>query len=222
MVHIVYTKIEEEIPDNIWQVYLRQIPVSMQERNQRFLRWQDRHANLMGKIILIEAIRHYGLSADCLQNISYNAYGKPSLEGLVEFNISHSGEYVICAVSKEIKLGIDIEQIKPTNLSDFKAVMTSMQWDEIERSENILKKFYSYWVTKESVIKADSRGLSIPLEDIEIFSDRATILSSNQAWFTRQLKVDDNYCAVLATDTFISDLQIQMRYFPIISSCDHK
>ncbi len=42
-----------------------------------------------------------------------NHYGKPYLNGYPNyyFNISHSGEFVVCAISNN-PVGIDIEQIK--------------------------------------------------------------------------------------------------------------
>lgn len=63
--------------------------------------------------LLKEALqREYAIDmADCVERKSEN--GKPYLEGVPFcFNLSHSGEYVACALS-DSDVGVDIEEIKP-------------------------------------------------------------------------------------------------------------
>ncbi|MDQ6630282.1 MAG: 4'-phosphopantetheinyl transferase, partial [Verrucomicrobiota bacterium] len=45
----------------------------------------------------------------------YGAHGKPVLRGKksLQFNLSHSGDLMLCAISRERDLGIDLEKISP-------------------------------------------------------------------------------------------------------------
>jgi 4'-phosphopantetheinyl transferase len=100
-----------------------------------------------------------------------NEYGKPVLHepNGIHFNISHSGNWVVCAVDDTV-VGIDVEMIKPI---DFKIAERFFSRDEyisfMNQPEEIkLKYFYMIWTLKESYIKAEGKGLSIPLNSFTI------------------------------------------------------
>lgn len=92
--------------------------------------------------------------------------GKPYVEGPKQlyFNMSHAGAYSVCAFSQK-PVGVDIEEIGPVDLSiaqrhycnsEYADIMSHLERDRI-------KRFYQYWVLKESFTKAVGLGLSIPL-----------------------------------------------------------
>jgi 4'-phosphopantetheinyl transferase len=76
--------------------------------------------------------------------------------------------------------------------------MTDEQWKVINNADDPLRSFYTFWTIKESVIKADSRGLSIPLNDIHISKSYAQL--EDRLWHLHELKLHKNYCAHLASD----------------------
>jgi 4'-phosphopantetheinyl transferase len=193
--------------------YLKYLPAEMQERNAHFVRWQDKYANLMGYILLLEGLQKFNIGPECLCSMLYNKYGKPSLKEPVNFNISHSEDLVVCAVGKDIQFGVDVEKIRPVELDHFTNVMTAPQWKEIKTSPDITRKFLTYWVIKESVIKADSRGLSIPLEEIEI-RESTSVVSGVKQWHLYPLNIDnDQYCSMLATDRKMSADEVEIIPF---------
>ena len=197
-VQIFYTKFDKELPPSKYLVYFNQLPLTFREKNQRFIRWQDRHANLFGKLLLIKALVENGYGETSLNDLEYTKYRRPYFKDNFNFNISHSGEYVVCAFSKQTNLGIDIEKISEINFHDFKRTMTSLQWQDIHSVLEPKRSFFSYWTMKESIIKADGRGLSIPLKEI---SENNNIVSYKEAkWFLNRLKIDDDYTACLATN----------------------
>lgn len=198
MVHIFYTKFEEKLKSSIINKYLGLLPDTLQKKNLKYRRWQDRHAHLFGKLLLLEGFKRYGFFDNVLSKLQFNEYSRPYIEGNIDFNISHSGIYVICAIGKEIKVGVDIEEIKKVEFNDFKMTMTDEQWESIYQSANPLKSFFRYWTKKESIIKADSRGLSIPLLDIHIKNN--LVQYENQIWYLNEIFIDESYCSYIATN----------------------
>lgn len=194
-VHIFYTRFSEELPDDIFLKYLHCLPKSLQEANGRYRRWQDRTSNLIGKVLLQSALKLTGLNFD-LFDLRFNAFNKPFLSDEIDFSISHSGDYVVCALGIGQKLGVDIEEIRSVHLDDFKQVFTNEQFDRILSAVNPYQEFFRLWTIKESVVKADGRGLSLPLLDIKIAGDKALLLDNT--WFVQNLDITDNYCATLA------------------------
>jgi len=90
----------------------------------------------------------------------------------IQFNLSHSGTFVLVAVAQDRQVGIDIEQIKPIQEMD---LMSEQYFSAAEKAclhaagpEDKLNQFFAYWTKKEAFIKAIGRGLSFPLSNLDI------------------------------------------------------
>lgn len=217
MVKVLYTRVQESLPSGLYQEYLSLLPPLLQEKNTRFVQWNDRLLHLAGQLLLREALQETYGSNDCLQQIKYNQYNRPYLPGGFDFNISHSGEYAICLIADGMQVGVDIEEIRDINPDEFADVMTAAQWRQIQQAPDPTRTFFTYWTIKESVIKADSRGLSIPLQDIIIENDKA--FCDGRTWFLKALPVDREYGACMATSKAVEDItfrQIHLNNFKLL------
>jgi 4'-phosphopantetheinyl transferase len=213
MINITCTSVADNLPASLYEQYLSWLPVEMQYKNRRFMQWKDRLLHLAGKLLLIQALKHYGYDSQSLCRLRYNEYGRPYLPGAdIDFNIAHSGDYVLCATGQQVTLGVDIEKISQVNFADFINVMTPDQWSKINNSFNPLHSFFTCWTIKESVVKADSRGLSIPLNDIFIGNETATC--DGRTWYLQQLNIDKCYCACVATDKSGQTISIEKIPWP--------
>jgi len=195
------------MPDNIWNDYFFRLPTYIQEKISRYIRWQDQHAGLFGKILLSEGLNLYSGSSLSLDDLLYNQFGRPFINSNIDFNISHSGEYVVCAVTDKGRVGIDIEKIREIDLSDFRRYMTDDEWQKIKEAEQPNEKFYEYWTMKESVMKAEGKGLSIPLTDILFDDKKATF--HKRIWFLNEIFFESCYKCFLASNSENSDIQIR-------------
>jgi 4'-phosphopantetheinyl transferase len=199
LVNIIYTTFITPLSKVIFETYLKELPLAMQEKNAKYLRWQDKHAHVLGRLLLIKELQKFGYDKTELLKIKYTDYGKPYLENDLEFNISHTENLVTLAINKTHALGIDVELIKPIVFENFNEVMTANEWRNINSATNKTEAFFKHWVTKESVIKADGKGLSIPLLDIKI-EDENKIKYKNKVWYIQALQLEENYRASLATN----------------------
>jgi 4'-phosphopantetheinyl transferase len=109
----------------------------------------------------------------------------------IHFNISHAGEWVLCAISNT-EIGIDIELIQPIDLDIAKYYFSEVEYMDLQRKEGAEKVsyFFDLWTLKESYIKARGMGLSIPLKDfcIRITHEGITFSGKemNENWFFKQ------------------------------------
>src|SRR5204863_7236149 len=133
---------------------------------------------------------------DIWNYVEYSSHYRPylTLNGY-DFNISHSGNYVTCAIGKNIRLGIDIEENRNVSFKNFEMVMTPSQWDEINNANYQLKEFYKCWTIKESVSKADGRGFSIPLDELKVKNN--TVQYEDKLWYVQELEFNSGYNAAL-------------------------
>ncbi len=217
MIDIYYTRFKRQLDKSLFNKYLKLIPNELKEKNSRYMRWQDQHSHLFGKLLLLEGLKKYNYSEDVLYRLHYNEYSRPYLTGNIDFNISHSGQFVVCAIGKSVRLGIDIEEIKNISFDDFEKVMTNEQWELIKIADDPLKMFFKFWTIKESVIKADSRGLSIPLLDIKVIDNKVSY--ENNTWYLQDLSsIHEKYCACLAINKPNSNLRfLEINYNSLIS-----
>jgi 4'-phosphopantetheinyl transferase len=184
---------------SLFEEYLALLPADLRERNSRYIHWQNRHSHLLGKLLLLEAFKMNGFGSNVWRYVAYDSYQRPCLTlHDFDFNISHSGNLVVCAVGRNTRLGIDIEENRKVDLGNFHDVMSPKQWEEINSADCPLKEFYKYWTIKESVIKADGRGFFIPLDKLEL--KNSTVGYGDRLWFVQALPFNSEYSAALATD----------------------
>lgn len=98
--------------------------------------------------------------------IKYTANGKPFITGhSIHFNLSHSGNLLVVAVSKYSPVGIDLEQIKPRSsfylMRIIKRYFSLEEQRCLENKDNLLDLFYRSWVCEEAYTKF----LDIPLQE---------------------------------------------------------
>lgn len=95
----------------------------------------------------------------------YGENGKPEfakIGSVPHFNLSHSGKYVLCAVS-DAEVGADIQQMRP--LKDFQLARRFFSPGELQRIMDFEehrqreKEFYRLWVRKEAYGKLTGEGI---------------------------------------------------------------
>jgi 4'-phosphopantetheinyl transferase len=151
----------------------------------------------------------------------HGSHGKPFIElarRSVAFNLSHSGDLALVAVTNESEVGVDIEQVRGD--SSFAQIAKQSfstgenQWLESLDSDDELRGFFRLWTLKEACMKAAGGGLSIPLNLFEINFDGGypEVSSSDEAlagpWDIRELNVAEDYAAAIAVRGTISELTL--------------
>ncbi len=96
--------------------------------------------------------------------------GRPALstEGFLDFNFSHSGSMVACAVSSSLRIGLDLEEKRPLDLNNYVRTMGHEEWRTIRRHKHPSTLFLKNWTYKEALSKAMGKGLYHPFSTIEI------------------------------------------------------
>jgi 4'-phosphopantetheinyl transferase len=126
-----------------------------------------RKQGIGAELLLIEALKHNGNCPELPLKIVTNNEGKPEIEGGLYFNLSHSDDYAVCAIS-DSPIGVDIQIV-----IKFDEKLVTRYFSE---SENIwLDKdrdnltFTKVWSTKESYIKLLGKGIaSCPLNSFSV------------------------------------------------------
>lgn len=201
MIDISYIKNREQI----LPVYLTEIQSWMGDKEVNkslsYKRWQDRQAYLLGRLLLVQFIKQHNYNYSLLKKISYTKFNRPFIEGVsFDFNISHSGEYIVCAFSVNQVVGIDIEYIHPIDLNDFTYILSETEKEQIENAEDKLLSFFKTWSAKEAILKAQGSGLIDDLERLEI-NNNGVGSYNKQSFYYKHINISPFYSSVIASLT---------------------
>lgn len=102
----------------------------------------------------------YHLEEICIER---DEMGKPFLKGgEVFFNVSHSGAYIAIAVSEK-PVGVDIEGMRTIRDGMYRKVVQPQEQELIGAARE--RDFLRLWTLKESFVKAEGKGLRIPMKE---------------------------------------------------------
>jgi len=201
MIKILYFTIEGQLEQSLWNSYLKKLPSNLQSNVTKYYRWQDQYSNLFGKLLLKHGLIEYGYGNDCLDLLNYNSFKKPFIDKKTYFNLSHSSEIVICAFSQKDEIGIDIEEIKPIEISEFDNIFTEEELNLIQKSIDPINTFYRFWTIKESVVKAIGKGLSLPLSEVVVSGTNQCNFRS-LSFNIHNLELNSSYFCSLASTSY--------------------
>lgn len=146
-------------------------------------------------------------------SFTYNDYGKPSLAGeeSLQFNMSHSHEMALVAVTREAAVGVDVEHIRADFASEdiatrFFSRLEVETFNSLPVEERVAA-FFRCWSRKEAYIKAIGKGLSQPLDGFDVTlapADPAALLRAGEEdklqWSMTDIDVGAGYASALVVE----------------------
>ena len=138
------------------------VTAQRREKTERYRFEKDRRLSLGAGLLFSYAMRTAGLDPAAL-TVTEGPHGKPQLkEADVHFNLSHSGNFSVCAVSDR-RVGCDIEELAPYRIGVAHRFFTAEETRMIEEAsseEERRRRFCRIWTLKESYVKLTGAGLS--------------------------------------------------------------
>ena len=144
---------------------MRFVPEEKKERILRQRVKQNADNMLVGDVLAKYMLLKYFKIPFSKQYISYGRYGKPYLRDYSNayFNISHSGQFVACAVS-DCPIGVDIQEIASYHRDVARRVFSPEELSQIESSPDRSAEFTRLWTQKEAYLKMLGIGFSDSLD----------------------------------------------------------
>lgn len=174
----------------------------------------DDKLRCVGAGLLIEYIRElYNIKS----NIVMDKYGKIYFEdNTVNFNISHSGNFVVLAVS-ENPIGIDIQRIRADKHRVAEKNFLPAECDFINEGNNeaeLMERFCQVWTVKEAYLKKIGIGLRKPLKSFEVdMSGDMPVVVDDIEGKVIQFKMDGLYIVSVSTSKKDDDIKISEYTF---------
>lgn len=133
---------------------------------------EDKKRCILAELLLKEGLKDFNIFDKEIE-YSFNKYEKPYLTNHkdIYFNYSHSGDYVVCAISN-IEIGVDIEKIKECDMKLAERFFHKNEYELLLNSNNKDIDFYKIWTYKESYIKAIGEGINKELNSFDVTNIR--------------------------------------------------
>jgi len=208
-----------DLPQFEMESLLEILSVDELERASRFHFERHKKRFIVSRGILRNILSHYIDIIPQKVFFEYSSQGKPVLahkpgEATYHFNLSHSGEFALYAVSPESGVGIDIERIQD-DISVDQISQKFYSHKEIHQLEIIHKNdrselFFQYWTRKEALLKATGEGISFQMEQCDVSLIDGGVLSpiilpgnneESSSWYVQDLSPGPGYVAAIAVES---------------------
>ncbi len=159
---------------------------------------ETKKARIAADMLARNALSEYCSVAQNEIQFAKSQSGKPyALDCDAHFSISHSGEWVICAVDSR-EIGADIERIRPIRQKIYERFAAPSEIDYINESpENLFR----IWVLKEAYFKCIGTGLGADIKNVTFTVDANGIRCSENGFEFSFLPSPEGYVAACCTKT---------------------
>ena len=203
MIEVYICQLPQEKNRTVLDQLLPSVSAEKQERVKKIVHINDAFRTVVGELLVRYILqKKYGSIPKQLV-FDKNLYGKPSLSQypLFHYNIAHSGECVVCAVHDK-EIGMDVEKIESFDLKVAEQFFTIDEYEDcLKTKEEINTGFYDLWTLKESYVKAQGRGLSIPLDSFNV-----------KVHSCDYIELSDTNTGEIMTDYIFKQYRIQNQY----------
>jgi 4'-phosphopantetheinyl transferase len=192
------------------------LSTSERERAAKFKFDVHRNRFIAGRGWLRSILGRYLQTDPALLDFTYSKLGKPALSlsfesARLDFNLAHSEDVALLAVTQLGPVGVDVECIRPIkNVEDLVARFFSRRENEIFQKLPLDKRpaaFFNLWTRKEALLKATGEGIAGGLDRVEVSflaDEPARLLAlpegSGEAtqWSLSELMPASGFCGAIA------------------------
>ena len=154
------------VPANTLARLFETLSPDERDRAARLRFERDRRRFIVARAALRELLGRYVATPPDQVRFAYNAFGKPKLSrqfgGRLKFNLSHSSDLALIAITWGAEIGVDVEQIRATDYADIaRSFFARREFEELSSVPKHLqaRTFFDFWTRQEAYAKARGDGL---------------------------------------------------------------
>jgi len=188
-----------------------------QTRSDKFIKKEDAERFILCRGLRRRILADYLNQPPADLRFDHNENGKPFLEGReLNFNVSHSRDRMLIAVTAGRAVGVDIEFRRDGVPMESIAErwFAPEEQEFLQSFENLRTVFFDIWAKKEAYVKALGQGIfrelnsfSVPLDN----TPEVPTLGKNGKWFFQPLEIDPAYAAAIVSEA--PPVPVQLRNF---------
>ena len=196
------------LPQSVMRELNSSLSVDEQERRDSYSSIKHQQTFIAARGILRDIVARYVDARPSDIVFSSTRWGKPYLQNsVISFNLSHSGDCIIYAITHKGRVGVDIElmriDIKREQLAT--RILSHEEYEKLFRGKSAqeqLTNFYRCWTRKEAYAKAISMGLQAHAQSIYVgcLPQKSTFSVDGILWTLEDINVLPGYSAALVSE----------------------
>ncbi len=195
MVTVAYAWIPDNLDSTQQARWLQEVPDEKCEIIRRMRFAKKRAASLLGLQLLKFGMRALGHDNFALSSVIFPRGDKPRCSFPIDFNISHSGDLAVCAISTSGRVGIDVERTREIRIEALQNILHPCERVWVGADQ---RRFFKLWTQKEAIVKCFGKGGIVNLRKTVINACEGGI--EDQLWSLRELNIHPDYAAHVALD----------------------
>jgi len=202
-----------------------------QERAHRFMREEDGERFVVSHGALRDILGSYLCADPGGLLFTVSEHGKPALAERcggreLAFNLSHSRDLAVIAVTRERGIGVDVEYLRDLRhagrLAERFFAAEERKYLESRPPGEVKNAFFRCWTRKEAYVKGLGRGISYPLSSFSVVDADGRAASTvrdskaspgSPAWSLFSLRLGPEYVGAVAVERF-TGVPTLLRYVP--------
>ena len=201
------------------KLYYQYLNATEKQKAGTFARSELQRKYIKTRGVLRKVLAEYLNERPQQVNIKLAEYGKPFVDQTLFFNLSHSANRFVIAVTNVSEIGVDLEQVRQRkNLQGLvKKCFSALEinyWEGLSEQQKIFA-FYQFWVRKEAFVKAIGRGIAVGLDQCVINPEKQTqflsipeLYGNNADWKIMDISLNKNdICALVVRNSLFSYTQ---------------
>jgi len=193
------------MPDNLTlsEASLPTLPTPLRARLLAMRSAAARNRSLVGYWLLAQGTELIDVTQVDLSALVTDTHGRPYIPGVPDFNISHSGDLVACAIARHCRVGMDVERIRNVNTTKLRRFLG----EDRPESDSSPSDFFADWAAREATVKASGKIGLARIARVQLSGGLARV--DDETWRLHFPKLASDYAACLATD--VSDVKLQVQ-----------
>jgi 4'-phosphopantetheinyl transferase len=216
LVHIWKARIDDSALD-VDKLHMEILSQDEKKRVSRLRSAKDKMRFIVSRSLLRKSLSHYLDASPSEVRFIYNKYGKPNIDPEyhqenIRFNLSHSENLALYAITQNREIGIDVEYIRKVDKADkivkrfFSKEEGEFYYSQPDRKKNWA--FFTLWTRKEAYSKARGMGIGLPTKEFDLqlvptevgHTNNIRTRNKESKWSLINIEIDSDYLAALATE----------------------
>lgn len=188
-------------------------------RAERFSVPMLRNRYCAGRCALREILSGYLHASPQSIEFKYNEHGKPLLDGMIDFNLSHAGDRMLLGVTHGISVGVDLET-RGRHVDSAAIATRFFSALEVERYHAFPihernAAFLRGWVRKEAYVKAIGTGIAGGLKTFSVSLADCMVTAGPDGWTFYDVAMGPEFIASAALTSNQCELQLYDYQSPL-------
>lgn len=165
---LLWTKLPSFLPESFIENYLQLLPPESCQGISCYSQSSDRLTRIAARSLVQQGLKRLSLPQSLLCTWSLDPFSRPHLKGDLDFNISHSGNYALVAITRVGRVGVDIEVTQSPPPWEVLDLFSPEVAQQVKSASCPISAFYQLWTNSEAALKAHGKGLLIAPETLRL------------------------------------------------------